>query len=135
MKIQADYAALQVVVGPLPIAYVFFIHISVTLISSQWSPTMYSIIDAEFFVSCFFFIDCIIVSNIWLINLFVAVTTNTFSAIRADTKKSAFGAALCVFLTYTYADSNVSNLTDYLCNIMGLLDRTTETGLYVVLSL
>lgn len=54
---------------------------------------MYSIIDTEFFVSCFFFIDCIIVSNIWLINLFVAVTTNTFSAIRADTKKSAFGAA------------------------------------------
>ena len=54
---------------------------------------MYSMMDAEFFVSCFFFIVCIIVLNFWLINLFVAVITNTFSAIRADTKKSAFGAA------------------------------------------
>ena len=54
---------------------------------------MYSMMDAEFFVSCFFFIVCIIVLNFWLINLFVAVITNTFSAIRKDTKKSAFGAA------------------------------------------
>lgn len=59
----------------------------------QWSPLMYSMIDAEFFVSCIFFIVCIIVLNFWLINLFVAVITNTFSAIRSDTKKSAFGAA------------------------------------------
>ena len=57
---------------------------------------MYSIIDAEYFVSCFFFIVCILVLNIWLINLFVAVITNTFSAIRSDTHKSAFGAASCV---------------------------------------
>ena len=58
---------------------------------------MYQMMDAEFFVSCFFYIVCIIVLNFWLINLFVAVITNTFSAIRKDTHKSAFGAAPCVF--------------------------------------
>jgi hypothetical protein len=64
-----------------------------TLISFQWSSLMYSMIDAEFFVSCFFFIICIVVLNFWLINLFVAVITNTFSAIREETQKSAFSAA------------------------------------------
>lgn len=54
---------------------------------------MYQMMDSEYFVSCFFFIVCIIVLNFWLINLFVAVITNTFSAIRKDTSKSAFGAA------------------------------------------
>jgi hypothetical protein len=50
-------------------------------------------IDAENFVSCLFFIIAIIVLNFWLINLFVAVITNTFAAIRSETKRSAFGAA------------------------------------------
>ena len=54
---------------------------------------MYQMMDAEFFVSCFFYIICIIVLSFWLINLFIAVITNTFSAIRSDTKKSAFSAA------------------------------------------
>ena len=54
---------------------------------------MYQMIDAEFFISCFFFIVAIIVLNFWLINLFVAVITNTFAAIRSETKKSAFAAA------------------------------------------
>ena len=54
---------------------------------------MYSMIDAEYFVSCFFFIVTIVVLNFWLLNLFVAVITNTFSAIREETHKSAFGAA------------------------------------------
>ena len=54
---------------------------------------MYQMMDSEFFVSCIFFIVGIIVLNYWLLNLFVAVITNTFSAIRSDTKKSAFGAA------------------------------------------
>ncbi|KAF8962909.1 high-affinity cell membrane calcium channel [Flammula alnicola] len=61
--------------------------------ANGWSPLMYSMIDAEFFVSCIFFIAAIIILNFWLINLFVAVITNTFSAIRSETKKSAFGAA------------------------------------------
>lgn len=66
----------------------------------QWSPLMYSMIDAEYFVSCFFFIVTIVVLNFWLLNLFVAVITNTFSAIREETHKSAFGAAPYVFPSY-----------------------------------
>jgi len=90
-------AALQVlVVTSANTVCVFFVQLDVALIPFQWSPVMYSIIDAEYFVSCFFFIVCILVLNIWLINLFVAVITNTFSAIRSDTHKSAFGAAPCV---------------------------------------
>jgi voltage-dependent calcium channel len=54
---------------------------------------MYQAIDAENFFSFAFFIVAILVLNFWLINLFVAVITNTFSAIRGDTNKSAFGAA------------------------------------------
>ncbi|KAF8063493.1 Ion transport protein-domain-containing protein [Lyophyllum atratum] len=72
------YAALQVVI---------------VASANGWTPLMYSMIDAEYFFSCFFFIICVIVLNFWLINLFVAVITNTFSAIRSETKKSAFGAA------------------------------------------
>lgn len=59
---------------------------------------MYNMIDAEFFVSCMFFIICILVLNIWLMNLFVAVITNTFQAIRSQTQKSAFGATPFVFM-------------------------------------
>jgi hypothetical protein len=54
---------------------------------------MYSVIDSDFFISCLYFIVAIIVLNFWIINLFVAVITNTFDAIRAETKRSAFGAA------------------------------------------
>ncbi|TFK38523.1 high-affinity cell membrane calcium channel [Crucibulum laeve] len=72
------YAALQVII---------------VATANGWAPLMYSMIDSEFFISCFFFIICLIVLNFWLINLFVAVITNTFSAIRSETKKSAFGAA------------------------------------------
>jgi hypothetical protein len=59
-------------------------------------------IDAEFGVSCLFFILGIVVLNFWLINLFVAVITNTFQAIRSQTRKSAFGATQYVlsFLNY-----------------------------------
>jgi len=66
---------------------------------------MYSMIDAEFFVSSLFFIVCIVVLNFWLINLFVAVITSSFTAIRAETKKSAFGAAPCVLVTTSYSSS------------------------------
>ncbi|CDO68509.1 hypothetical protein BN946_scf184998.g6 [Trametes cinnabarina] len=74
---------------------IYYAALQVVVVSSAngWSGLMYQMMDSEFFVSCFFFIVCIIVLNFWLINLFVAVITNTFSAIRSDTKKSAFGAA------------------------------------------
>ena len=57
---------------------------------------MYASIDAEFFVSCLFYILGVIVLNFWLINLFVAVITVTFSSIRVKTHKSAFGADMYV---------------------------------------
>ncbi|KAF8639058.1 hypothetical protein AX17_001754 [Amanita inopinata Kibby_2008] len=61
--------------------------------ANTWASLMYSVVDAEFFVSCIFFIAGIIILNFWLFNLFVAVITHTFSAIRSVTNKSAFGAA------------------------------------------
>ena len=70
---------------------------------------MYQMMDAEFFVSCFFYIVCIIVLNFWLINLFVAVITNTFSAIRSDTKKSAFGAAPYVPTSFLQTNMSLTN--------------------------
>ncbi|KAJ7661709.1 Ion transport protein-domain-containing protein [Mycena rosella] len=73
---------------------IYFSALQVIIVASAngWSPLMYSMIDSEYFVVCTFFILCVVVLNFWLINLFVAVITNTFSAIRSETKKSAFGA-------------------------------------------
>ncbi|KAJ7243891.1 Ion transport protein-domain-containing protein [Mycena haematopus] len=73
---------------------IYYSALQVIIIASAngWAPLMYSIIDAEYFIISIFFILCVVVLNFWLINLFVAVITNTFSAIRAETKKSAFGA-------------------------------------------
>lgn len=59
---------------------------------NTWTSTMYSTMDAEYFVSALFFIVAIIVLNFWLMNLLVAVVVNTFQDIRAETKRSAFGA-------------------------------------------
>lgn len=66
--------------------------------ANTWSTVMYQTMGAEYFASCFFFVAGILVLNFWLFNLFVAVITNTFSAIRAETQKSAFGAAPLGFL-------------------------------------
>ncbi|KAL0565893.1 calcium channel protein [Marasmius crinis-equi] len=74
---------------------IYYAALQVVIIASAngWTPLMYNMIGSEFFVSSIFFIICVIILNFWLINLFVAVITNTFSAIRSETKKSAFGAA------------------------------------------
>ncbi|KAG6861044.1 hypothetical protein C0995_004545 [Termitomyces sp. Mi166 len=85
------------------------LQVVVTASANGWTPLMYSMIDAESFYSCFFFIICIIVLNFWLINLFVAVITNTFSAIRSETKKSAFGAASLVPVDGTHDDGWVAD--------------------------
>ncbi|KDR66929.1 hypothetical protein GALMADRAFT_258813 [Galerina marginata CBS 339.88] len=73
--------------------YYAVLQVVIVATANGWAPLMYSMIDSEFFISCFFFIIAVIVLNFWLINLFVAVITNTFSAIRSETQKSAFGAA------------------------------------------
>ena len=51
---------------------------------------MYSMIDAEYAVSSLFFIVCLVLTNFWLMNIFVAVIINTFGNIREETKHSAF---------------------------------------------
>ncbi|KAF7291112.1 hypothetical protein MIND_01254300 [Mycena indigotica] len=73
---------------------IYYSALQIVIVASTngWTTLMYNIIDSEYFISSVFFILCVIVLNFWLINLFVAVITNTFSAIRSETKKSAFGA-------------------------------------------
>ncbi|WVQ96668.1 hypothetical protein IAU59_003774 [Kwoniella sp. CBS 9459] len=58
---------------------------------NTWAPVMYSAMDSDFFSSAFYFLAGVIVLNFWLMNLLVAVVVNTFSDIRAETKRSAFG--------------------------------------------
>jgi uncharacterized membrane protein len=60
--------------------------------ANGWSTNMYAMMSSEFFISSAFFIICLIVLNFWLLNLFVAVITQSFGASRAETKRSAFGA-------------------------------------------
>lgn len=68
--------------------------LQVVIIASAngWSTSMYQMMNAEFFVSCIFFIVSIVVLNFWLLNLFVAVITQSFATTRAETQRSAFGA-------------------------------------------
>ena len=89
------YAALQVAIISTQsgVCFNFRFACADTDAVSQFTGPMYSTIDSEYFLSCFFYIICVILLNFWLINLFVAVITNTFSAIRKETRKSAFGAA------------------------------------------
>jgi hypothetical protein len=56
--------------------------------------------DAEYYASCAFFIVCLLVLNFWLLNILVAVITNTFAEIMDETKHSAFAvsSALVDFL-------------------------------------
>jgi len=63
---------------------------------------MYDMMDADYFVSCLFFIICVIIINFWLINLFVGVITSTFSNIRAETNRSAFGAETWVYYEFYF---------------------------------
>ncbi|KAF8452208.1 Ion transport protein-domain-containing protein [Boletus edulis BED1] len=73
--------------------YYAILQIVVLASASSWSRIMYQIIASESAVASIFFIFGILVLNFWLFNLLVAVITNSFSAIRSGTKKSAFGAA------------------------------------------
>ncbi|CAE6352806.1 unnamed protein product [Rhizoctonia solani] len=72
----------------------FLASMQVVVVASvnTWAPVMYQMMDTDFYFSFSFFIVCVVVLNFWLINLFVAVITNMFGAIRTETKKSAFGA-------------------------------------------
>jgi voltage-dependent calcium channel len=70
------------------------LQVAIIASANGWSPNMYDMMSADYFVSCFFFIICIIVLNIWLLNLFVAVITTSFRSTRLETNRSAFGAEM-----------------------------------------
>ncbi|WWD18487.1 hypothetical protein CI109_102939 [Kwoniella shandongensis] len=72
---------------------VFVSLIQIVIVSSinTWSPIMYLAMDSDFFSSSLYFLAGVIVLNFWLINLLIAVVVHTFTDIRAETKKSAFG--------------------------------------------
>lgn len=53
---------------------------------------MYNVMDTDFYGSAMFYLVAIIVLNFWLMNLLIAVVVNVFQDIRAETKRSAFGA-------------------------------------------
>ncbi|KAH7099033.1 Ion transport protein-domain-containing protein [Auriculariales sp. MPI-PUGE-AT-0066] len=81
--------------------------------ANTWAPVMYSAIDAEQFIVVAFFLVALVILNFWLINLFVAVITNSFAAIRSQTKKSAFGA-----------DTNAGGLLPDVIELMNEQDAT-----------
>ncbi|KAL7424030.1 calcium channel protein [Cryptotrichosporon argae] len=61
---------------------------------NTWSGLMYTAMDTDYFSSSLYFLSAVIVLNFWLMNLLVAVVVNTFKDIRAETKRSAFGAEI-----------------------------------------
>ncbi|KAH9459057.1 hypothetical protein Pst134EA_019208 [Puccinia striiformis f. sp. tritici] len=67
--------------------------------ANTWSNMMYSLIDAEYYASCAFFIVCLLVLNFWLLNILVAVITNTFAEIMDETKHSAFAVSSAPLIT------------------------------------
>ncbi|WAR58908.1 hypothetical protein PtB15_10B248 [Puccinia triticina] len=67
--------------------------------ANTWSNMMYSLMDAEYYASCAFFIVCLLVLNFWLLNILVAVITNTFAEIMDETKHSAFAVSSAPILS------------------------------------
>lgn len=63
---------------------------------------MYSLMDAEYYASCAFFIVCLLVLNFWLLNILVAVITHTFAEIMDETKHSAFAVSSASVHTHSY---------------------------------
>ncbi|CAH7684043.1 Ion transport protein-domain-containing protein [Phakopsora pachyrhizi] len=66
------------------------LQVAIIASANSWSNMMYSLMDSEYFASCFFFIVCVLIMNFWLLNILVAVITNTFGEIASETKSSAF---------------------------------------------
>lgn len=71
--------------------------------ANTYSNVMYSMMDAEYFASCFFFIVCLLLTNFWLFNILVAVLLNTFSDVVGETKHSAFAAGSAYVIPPTSA--------------------------------
>lgn len=43
--------------------------------ANTWTDSMYSMMDSDYFVSCLFFIACLVICNYWMYSLFVACIT------------------------------------------------------------
>ncbi|MBW0462341.1 hypothetical protein O181_002056 [Austropuccinia psidii MF-1] len=67
--------------------------------ANTWSNMMFSLMDAEYFACCAFFIIGLLVLNFWLLNILVAVITHTFAEIMDETKHSAFATSSIPLLT------------------------------------
>ncbi|GAA6027992.1 hypothetical protein JCM8097_001819 [Rhodosporidiobolus ruineniae] len=72
--------------------------------ANTWTTPMYDMMDADYFVSCLFFIACLVVVNYWLFSLFVACITSTFADIRDETRHSAFATTSVVPTTTKFDD-------------------------------
>lgn len=83
------------------------LQIVVIISNNNWTPPMYDMMDADYFVSCLFFIICLLVINFWLLNMFVAVITNTFASIVDETKHSAFASSASVILSPRQHSSDI----------------------------
>ncbi|GAA6064276.1 hypothetical protein JCM10212_000978 [Sporobolomyces blumeae] len=69
------------------------LQVTVVASANTWTDIMYSMMDADYFVSCLYFIVGLVILNYWLINLFTAVITTTFADIRDETRHSAFASS------------------------------------------
>lgn len=78
---------------------------------NNWTPIMYSMIDADYFISCLYFIVAVIVLNFWLINLFVAVIVYTFKGILDNTSRSAFSSSAPLPLLPSVPDHSLTSST------------------------
>ncbi|GAA6002036.1 hypothetical protein JCM10207_003048 [Rhodosporidiobolus poonsookiae] len=72
--------------------------------ANTWTDSMYAMMDSDYFVSCLFFIFCLLIVNYWLFSLFVACITSTFADIRDETKHSAFATTSVVPAKITFDD-------------------------------
>ena len=59
---------------------------------NTFSNIMYNMMDAEYVVSCLFYIGSLIVLAFWLLNLIIAVVTTSFQVIREENQRSAFAS-------------------------------------------
>ncbi|GAA5943198.1 hypothetical protein JCM10213_006241 [Rhodosporidiobolus nylandii] len=73
--------------------------------ANTWTDGMYAMMDSDFYVSCLFFIACLLVVNYWLFSLFVACITTTFGDIRDETKHSAFAPTTVAPSSTTFDDA------------------------------
>lgn len=64
---------------------------------------MYSMMDADTFYACLFFIVGLVVLAYWALNLFVSVILHAFSSILDETKHSAFAPKVLVLLSFPRA--------------------------------